>query len=273
MYGAYVLRRDAAGRLAGPGADLRARRLARGHRRTITAGTVVTLALLLTRLYGPLTALSNVRVDVMSALVSFERVFEVLDLAPGIAEAPDASTSRPAPARIEFRDVRSATRARPRCRWPRWRTWPSLDRTSHASRCCAASRSPSSRARWSRWSARPAPASRPPPCWCPGSTTSTDGAVRVGGVDVRDASLGIAARHDRRGHPGRAPVPRDDRGEPALRQARTRPTRSCGRRWSGRPDRRPGARACPTASTQSSASAATGSPAARSSASRSPGCC
>jgi len=72
----------------------------------ISAGTVVTLALLLTRLYGPLSALSNVRVDVMSALVSFERVFEVLDLKPAIAEAPDA---RPVPrgtGRIEFRDVR-----------------------------------------------------------------------------------------------------------------------------------------------------------------------
>jgi ATP-binding cassette, subfamily B, bacterial len=71
----------------------------------ISAGTVVTLALLLTRLYGPLTALSNVRVDVMSALVSFERVFEVLDLAPGISERPDA---RPLPlgaARVELRDV------------------------------------------------------------------------------------------------------------------------------------------------------------------------
>ena len=56
----------------------------------ITAGTVVTLALLLTRLYGPLTSLSNVRVDVMSALVSFERVFEVLDLPPAIAEKADA---------------------------------------------------------------------------------------------------------------------------------------------------------------------------------------
>ncbi|MDP9792155.1 ATP-binding cassette subfamily B protein [Catenuloplanes nepalensis] len=56
----------------------------------VSAGTVVTLALLLTRLYGPLTALSNVRVDVMSALVSFERVFEVLDLEPAIAERPGA---------------------------------------------------------------------------------------------------------------------------------------------------------------------------------------
>jgi ATP-binding cassette subfamily B protein len=74
-------------------------------RGSITAGTVVTLALLLTRLYGPLTTLSNVRVDVMSALVSFERVFEIIDLKPGIAEAPDA---RPVPrgaGKVEFRDV------------------------------------------------------------------------------------------------------------------------------------------------------------------------
>ncbi|MFC4335581.1 ABC transporter ATP-binding protein [Salininema proteolyticum] len=53
-------------------------------------GTVVTLALLLTRLYGPLTALSNVRVDVMSAMVSFQRVFEILDLRPIIREKDDA---------------------------------------------------------------------------------------------------------------------------------------------------------------------------------------
>src|SRR6201999_3895722 len=71
----------------------------------ITAGTVVTLALLLTRLYGPLTQLSNVRVDVMSALVSFERVFEVLDLAPSIAEKPDAVDVPAGAGDIEFRDV------------------------------------------------------------------------------------------------------------------------------------------------------------------------
>ncbi len=57
---------------------------------SLNAGDVVALALLLTRLYGPLTALSNVRVDVMSALVSFERVFEVLDLAPLMTDKPDA---------------------------------------------------------------------------------------------------------------------------------------------------------------------------------------
>ncbi|MBW6433976.1 ABC transporter ATP-binding protein/permease [Actinoplanes hulinensis] len=72
----------------------------------VSAGTVVTLALLLTRLYGPLTALSNVRVDVMSALVSFDRVFEVLDLRPGIAEKPGAVPIPAGSGLIEFRDAR-----------------------------------------------------------------------------------------------------------------------------------------------------------------------
>src|SRR5690606_39856536 len=52
-------------------------------------GTLVALATLLTRLYGPVTALSNVQVDVMTALVSFERVFEVLDMEPSVAEPAD----------------------------------------------------------------------------------------------------------------------------------------------------------------------------------------
>ncbi|MBK9101075.1 MAG: ABC transporter ATP-binding protein [Austwickia sp.] len=56
---------------------------------TLTVGTLLALVALLSRLYAPLTALSNVRVDVMTALVSFERVFEVLDLRPLIVEAPD----------------------------------------------------------------------------------------------------------------------------------------------------------------------------------------
>jgi ATP-binding cassette subfamily B protein len=62
---------------------------------TLTVGTLLALTALLGRLYGPLTALSNVRVDVMTALVSFERVFEVLDLQPLITEKPAA---RPLPA-------------------------------------------------------------------------------------------------------------------------------------------------------------------------------
>jgi ATP-binding cassette, subfamily B, bacterial len=72
----------------------------------LDAGTVVTLALLLTRLYGPLTALSNVRVDVMSALVSFERVFEVLDLPPMVADRPGAVPLPPGARTVEFDDVR-----------------------------------------------------------------------------------------------------------------------------------------------------------------------
>jgi len=71
-------------------------------------GAVVSLALLLSRLYGPLMALSNVRVDVMSALVSFERVFEVLDLAPLIIEKPDAGVLPAGEQSVEFRDVHFA---------------------------------------------------------------------------------------------------------------------------------------------------------------------
>jgi ATP-binding cassette, subfamily B, bacterial len=59
-------------------------------------GTLVALTALLARLYGPITALSNVQVDVMTALVSFDRVFEVLDLKPLIAEEPDAVPLRAA---------------------------------------------------------------------------------------------------------------------------------------------------------------------------------
>jgi len=73
---------------------------------SLDAGTVVSLALLLSRLYGPLTALSNIRVDVMSALVSFDRVFEVLDLAPGIAEHPQAVDLPVGSRSLEFEDVR-----------------------------------------------------------------------------------------------------------------------------------------------------------------------
>ena len=60
--------------------------------RSLQVGTLVALTAYLARLYGPLTALSNVRVDVMTALVSFERVFEVLDLDPMIKDKPDAVT-------------------------------------------------------------------------------------------------------------------------------------------------------------------------------------
>ena len=85
----------------------------------LETGTVVTLALLLTRLYAPLTALASARVDAMTALVSFERVFEVLDLPPLITEKPDAVAVPDGPVALEFDDVRFA--------------YPSADKVSLAS--------------------------------------------------------------------------------------------------------------------------------------------
>ena len=72
----------------------------------ITLGTLLAITALLARLYGPLTALSNVRVDVMTALVSFERVFEVLDLTPMVRDKENAKTIADGPLSIRFADVR-----------------------------------------------------------------------------------------------------------------------------------------------------------------------
>ncbi|HKS01756.1 MAG TPA: ABC transporter ATP-binding protein [Arthrobacter sp.] len=85
----------------------------------LAPGDVVVLALLLTRLYAPLTSLSNARVEIMSALVSFERVFEILDLDPLIKEKPGALEVPPGPVAVEFDDVRFA--------------YPSADKVSLAS--------------------------------------------------------------------------------------------------------------------------------------------
>ncbi|CAN5845307.1 ABC transporter ATP-binding protein [soil metagenome] len=85
----------------------------------LQAGAIVSLALLLTRLYAPLTALANAHIEIASALVSFERVFEVLDLVPLIREKPGA---RPVPdggVAVEFDDVRFS--------------YPSADKVSLAS--------------------------------------------------------------------------------------------------------------------------------------------
>lgn len=68
----------------------------------LDVGTLVALSAYLTRLYGPLTGLSNIQVSVMTALVSFERVFEVLDLPPMIRERPDAVAVPRGPSRIAF---------------------------------------------------------------------------------------------------------------------------------------------------------------------------
>lgn len=71
----------------------------------LTLGTLLALTALLARLYGPLTALSNVRVDIMTALVSFERVFEVLDLEPLVKDSINPKNLPSGPLDIEFNNV------------------------------------------------------------------------------------------------------------------------------------------------------------------------
>ena len=157
-------------------------------RGNVSAGTVVTLALLLTRLYGPLTALSNVRVDVMSALVSFDRVFEVLDLEPGIAEKPGAVPVPAGTGRIEFRDVRFRYPSADQVSLATLEDVSSLDRTEQAEVLTGLD-----------FTVEPGQmVALVGPSGAGKSTTSmlvsrvydvTGGAVLVGGVDVRDATL------------------------------------------------------------------------------------
>jgi ATP-binding cassette subfamily B protein len=72
---------------------------------TVTVGTLLAITALLARLYGPLTALSNVRIDVMTALVSFERIFEVLDLAPMVQDRLSAKELTGKDFEVEFKNV------------------------------------------------------------------------------------------------------------------------------------------------------------------------
>lgn len=154
----------------------------------VSAGTVVTLALLLTRLYGPLTALSNVRVDVMSALVSFDRVFEVLDLEPSIAQRPDAVPIPRGAGQLEFRDV--------------WFRYPTAAEVSLASLEDVATLDRTVAEpvlRGVSFTVEPGQmVALVGPSGAGKSTTSmllsrvydvTEGAIQVGGVDVRDATL------------------------------------------------------------------------------------
>lgn len=71
----------------------------------VTVGTLLAITALLARLYGPLTALSNVRIDVMTSLVSFERVFEVLDLEPMVKSRDNAIELKTTEPHIEFKNV------------------------------------------------------------------------------------------------------------------------------------------------------------------------
>ncbi|TQJ57128.1 ABC transporter ATP-binding protein/permease [Streptomyces sp. NBC_00080] len=154
---------------------------------TLEPGAVVALALLLTRLYAPLTSLAGARVEVMSALVSFERVFEVLDLKPLIEEKPDAREVPPGPVSVEFDEVRFG--------------YPSADKVSLASlEEVAALDSRGGAEVLHGVSFRAAPGQTVALVGSSGAGKSTvaqllprlydvdAGAVRIGGVDVRDLS-------------------------------------------------------------------------------------
>lgn len=150
-------------------------------------GTVVTLALLLSRLYGPITALSNARINIMSALVSFERVFEVLDLPPAIDEKPDAVAVAKGASTVEFRDV--------------WFRYPAASEVSLASLEDVAMLDKTVNEpvlRGISFTVQPGQmVALVGPSGAGKSTTSmlvprvydvTEGAVVVGGIDVRDAT-------------------------------------------------------------------------------------
>ncbi|HZP54899.1 ABC transporter ATP-binding protein, partial [Actinocrinis sp.] len=156
-----------------------------GH---LSLGTMLALVGLLGRLYGPLTALANVRVDVMTALVSFDRVFELLDLPPMVTERPEAAPVPPGTPVIEFEHVafRYPTAAEV--------SLASLESVAVLDQAPSAQvlRDLSFRAEPGTMTALVGPSGA-------GKTTITalaarlydvtGGSVRVGGLDVRDAQL------------------------------------------------------------------------------------
>ena len=204
---------------------------------SLEPGTVVTMALLINRLYAPLTALATARLDIVTAMVSFERVFEVLDIEPIIQEPAEPTPMPAGPVGVEL--------ARRRVRLP-------VGRQGLAGVARGGGRP-----------RRPARRAGPPRRLVPGRARPDRGPRRaVGGGQVDDRLArapplrprrrhGRAGRHrragplvrrrpphGRRGHPGRAPVPRLHPGQPRLRRARRRRGRPLGRP-ALRPPRRP----------------------------------
>ena len=195
-------------------------------RGTFQVGTLVSLALLLNRLYGPITALSNVQVNLMTALVSFDRVFEVLDLKPLIEDRPGAaplvlaapgngSAAAPRAAEIVFDHVSF-----------RYPAASEVSLASLESIALPVAERTDPRLRVLHDVSFTAPARKLTALVGPsgaGKTTITHLMSRLYDPDEgsgahwrvrhqgRDSA--VAARRGRRGHPGRAPVPRHDPGQ------------------------------------------------------------
>ena len=238
---------------------------------TLTVGTLLALATLLLRLLGPLQGLSNVRIDIMTALVSFERVFEVLDLPSLIQEKHDAFVLPKESGRLEFDHVSF--------------TYPRADEISLGSLesvARAESRDNTQVLNDVGFVAEPGQMVALVGPSGAGKTTVTNlvarlydvdnGAVRVGGHDVRDVTL--QSLEDVVGYVTQDAHMFHDTIRANLLYARPDATDErdveCP---GGGPDRHPGARPCPTGWTPWSATAATGSPAGSVSGWRLPGCC
>ena len=226
-----------------------------------------------TQIYQPLAQLTNSRVDVLTALVSFERVFEVLDFPASITDRPGAVDLVDPKGRIELDHVWFRHPAGPR----------GVARVAGSAGNARRATSPATgRCATSRSSIEPGATVALVGASGAGKTTiamlvprvydAVEGAVRIDGHDVRDLTLESV-------HAAIGLVPQDPhlfhdtiRANLRVRARRTRPTPSCDRRSSGRASGT-SSRRSPTASTPSSANAATACRAARSNASRSRASC
>ena len=192
-------------------------------------GTVVTMALLLNRLYAPLTALATARLDIVTALVSFERVFEVLDIEPMIVERPDAAAVPDGPVTVEFDDVHfgypsaaagvtriagGGRRARRPCRrgGAARRVLPGRGRPDGRPRRVVRRRQVDARLARAPALRRRAQAR----CGCPGATCATSRSTRSGRPSAWS--------------PRTATCSTTRSGPTCATPLRTRPTTSCGRR-------------------------------------------
>ena len=211
-----------------------------------------------------MTALANARVDVMTALVSFERVFEVLDLQPMITERPDARPLPDGPVGVRLRDVRFAYPGAERVSLASLEDVAVLDPAT-ATRCCTASTSRSGRGRLLALVGPSGAGKSTIAALVPRLYDVDSGAVELAGVDVRDltfaalrGAVGVVTQDGHLFHDTIRANLRYAAPEATRRRARRRPAPG--------PARRSARRRCPTGWTRWWASAATASPAASGSA-------